>query len=115
MTKDEFMSMVRNQLERLSWFRTSRLTLLFHPQPLGELPVGGDLGGLIGGIDHHTSPSKSKDRGRRITSKPMEFMSTSGLRISVGKNNSQNDQLTCKLAGKGDGSSLISISLPSGS
>ena len=47
-------------------------------------------------------PSKSKDRGRRITSKPMEFMSTSGLRISVGKNNSQNDQLTCKLAGKGD-------------
>ena len=32
----------------------------------------------------------------------MEFMSTSGLRISVGKNNSQNDLLTCKLAGKGD-------------
>ena len=41
-------------------------------------------------------------RGKRVTSKPMEFMSTSGLRISVGKNNSQNDLLTCKLAGKGD-------------
>ena len=41
-------------------------------------------------------------RNKRVTSKPMEFMSTSGLRISVGKNNSQNDLLTCKLAGKGD-------------
>ena len=48
-------------------------------------------------------PGKTaKVRNRRVTSKPMEFMSTSGLRISVGKNNSQNDLLTCKLAGKGD-------------
>ena len=47
-------------------------------------------------------PGKAKDRGRQVVSKPMEFMSTAGLRISVGKNNSQNDLLTCKLAGKGD-------------
>ncbi|MCI8303200.1 MAG: fibronectin/fibrinogen-binding protein [Lawsonibacter sp.] len=47
-------------------------------------------------------PGKAKDRAKRVTSKPMEFRSTSGLRISVGKNNSQNDLLTCKLAGKGD-------------
>ena len=47
-------------------------------------------------------PGKAKDRSRRVTSKPMEFMSTAGLRISVGKNNSQNDLLTCRLAGKGD-------------
>ena len=48
-------------------------------------------------------PGKTaKVRNRRVTSRPMEFMSTSGLRISVGKNNSQNDLLTCKLAGKGD-------------
>ena len=47
-------------------------------------------------------PAKAKDRVKRVSSKPMEFMSTSGLRISVGKNNSQNDLLTCKLAGKGD-------------
>ena len=47
-------------------------------------------------------PGKAKDRSKRVASKPMEFMSTSGLRISVGKNNSQNDLLTCKLAGKGD-------------
>ena len=32
----------------------------------------------------------------------MEFRSSAGLRISVGRNNTQNDQLTCKLAGKGD-------------
>ena len=48
-------------------------------------------------------PGKTaKVRNRRVTSRPMEFMSTSGLRISVGKNNSQNDLLTCKLAGKRD-------------
>ena len=48
-------------------------------------------------------PGKTaKVRNKRVTSNPMEFMSPCGLRISVGKNNSQNDLLTCKLAGKGD-------------
>ncbi len=47
-------------------------------------------------------PSKSKAREKRVTSKPMEFRSTNGLRISVGKNNTQNDLLTCKLASKND-------------
>jgi len=47
-------------------------------------------------------PGKSKERQRRVSSKPMEFRSSAGLRISVGKNNTQNDLLTCKLAGKGD-------------
>lgn len=32
----------------------------------------------------------------------MEFRTDAGLRVSVGKNNSQNDQLTTKLAGKFD-------------
>ena len=39
---------------------------------------------------------------KRPKSKPMEFMSTNGLRISVGRNNVQNDQLTTKLAFKSD-------------
>ena len=39
---------------------------------------------------------------KRVASKPLEFRSSSGLRISVGRNNSQNDALTTKLAGKGD-------------
>ncbi len=47
-------------------------------------------------------PSKVKGREKRISSKPMEFLSTSGLRISVGKNNTQNDLLTCKQAFKSD-------------
>ena len=46
--------------------------------------------------------SKAKDRGRRMASKPMEFRSTAGFRISVGKNNLQNDLLTCKQAYKSD-------------
>ena len=32
----------------------------------------------------------------------MEFRSSTGMRISVGKNNTQNDLLTTKLASKGD-------------
>ena len=47
-------------------------------------------------------PSKAKGRDKRVTSKPMEFCSSAGLRISVGKNNTQNDLLTCKLASKQD-------------
>ena len=46
--------------------------------------------------------SKARDRGKRVSSKPMEFRSSTGLRISVGKNNTQNDLLTCKLANKSD-------------
>lgn len=46
--------------------------------------------------------SKAKGREKRVSSKPMEFRSSSGLRISVGKNNTQNDLLTCKLAFKSD-------------
>lgn len=45
---------------------------------------------------------KSKGRDKRPASKPMEFVSSTGLRISVGKNNTQNDLLTTKQAGRGD-------------
>ena len=47
-------------------------------------------------------PTKSKGREKRVAGRPMEFRSTAGLRISVGKNNSQNDQLTTKQAFKSD-------------
>ncbi len=47
-------------------------------------------------------PSKSRGREKRVAGRPMEFRSTAGLRISVGKNNSQNDQLTTKQAFKSD-------------
>ena len=41
-------------------------------------------------------------REKRVAGKPMEFRSTTGLRITVGKNNSQNDLLTTKMAYKSD-------------
>ena len=41
-------------------------------------------------------------REKRVAGKPMEFRSSTGLRITVGKNNSQNDQLTTKMAYKSD-------------
>lgn len=47
-------------------------------------------------------PAKAKGREKTVAGKPMEFRSSAGLRISVGKNNSQNDLLTTKLAGRGD-------------
>lgn len=45
---------------------------------------------------------KAKGREMKFSSKPMEFRSSSGFRISVGKNNTQNDQLTTKQAGRSD-------------
>ena len=47
-------------------------------------------------------PKTAAKREKRVAGKPMEFRSSSGLRITVGKNNSQNDQLTTKLAYKSD-------------
>ena len=46
--------------------------------------------------------AKAKDRMKRPNSKPMEFRSSTGFRISVGRNNLQNDTLTTKQAGKWD-------------
>ena len=47
-------------------------------------------------------PGKAAKREKRVTGRPMEFRSTAGLRITVGKNNSQNDQLTTRQAHKWD-------------
>ncbi|MCF0122796.1 MAG: fibronectin/fibrinogen-binding protein [Ruminiclostridium sp.] len=46
--------------------------------------------------------AKAKDRMKRPGTKPLEFRSTSGFRITVGRNNLQNDRLTTKQAGKWD-------------
>ncbi|MDD5938532.1 MAG: NFACT RNA binding domain-containing protein [Clostridiales bacterium] len=45
---------------------------------------------------------KAAKREKRVSGKPMEFRTDGGLRVSVGKNNSQNDQLTTRQAGKFD-------------
>ena len=47
-------------------------------------------------------PKTAAKRAKKVSGKPMEFRSSSGLRISVGKNNTQNDLLTCKQAFKSD-------------
>ena len=47
-------------------------------------------------------PKTAAKRAKKVSGKPMEFRSSSGLRISVGKNNSQNDLLTTKLAYRSD-------------
>ncbi len=45
---------------------------------------------------------KGTKGGRQVAGKPMEFRTDGGLRVSVGKNNTQNDLLTTKKAGKWD-------------
>lgn len=45
---------------------------------------------------------KAREKMKRPATKPLEFRSTAGLRISVGRNNLQNDRLTTKQAGKWD-------------
>ena len=43
-----------------------------------------------------------KAKEKRVNGKPLEFTSSTGLKILVGRNNSQNDLLTTKLADKRD-------------
>lgn len=47
-------------------------------------------------------PAKAAKRNKPMAGKPLEFRSSAGLRILVGKNNSQNDRLTTKIADKRD-------------
>ena len=61
-----------------------------------------DIRQELTGAGYLRRQAKAKDRSKKPGGKPMEFRSTAGLRISVGKNNSQNDLLTTKLAGRGD-------------
>ncbi|NLF35098.1 MAG: fibronectin-binding domain-containing protein, partial [Clostridiales bacterium] len=46
--------------------------------------------------------AKAGGREKRVAGKPHEFRTSSGLRVLVGRNNSQNDLLTTRLAGKRD-------------
>ncbi len=41
-------------------------------------------------------------KAMKVQSKPLEFVTSRGFRVLVGKNNTQNDHLTTKVAGKGD-------------
>lgn len=46
--------------------------------------------------------SKVKGRIKKTTSLPMRFLSSTGLLLSVGRNNIQNDELTCRIAKRTD-------------
>ena len=55
-----------------------------------------------GYLRQHKRSMTAKGRVKPVRSKPMEFRSSAGLTILVGKNNSQNDRLTLKEADKRD-------------
>ena len=50
----------------------------------------------------YASKMRNYSEQKKRTPKPLEFVSTSGYRILCGKNNSQNDYITTKVAGKLD-------------
>jgi len=54
------------------------------------------------GTGYLRGQKKAKGRQKPIAGKPMEFRSSAGLTILVGKNNNQNDVLTTKTAQKND-------------
>jgi predicted ribosome quality control (RQC) complex YloA/Tae2 family protein len=55
-----------------------------------------------GYLKQHKRKMTAKGKQKLVHSKPMEFRSSAGLTILVGKNNSQNDRLTLKDADKRD-------------
>ncbi len=55
-----------------------------------------------GYLKQHKKKLTAKGKVKTVHSKPMEFVSSTGLAILVGKNNSQNDRLTLKDADKRD-------------
>ena len=55
-----------------------------------------------GYLKQHKRKMTAKGKQKIIHAKPMEFRSTAGLTILVGKNNSQNDRLTLKESDKRD-------------
>ena len=55
-----------------------------------------------GYLKQHRRKMTAKGKQKIVRSKPMEFRSTAGLTILVGKNNSQNDRLTLKEADRRD-------------
>ncbi len=55
-----------------------------------------------GYLKQHKRKMTAKGKQKIVHAKPMEFRSTAGLTILVGKNNSQNDRLTLKEADKRD-------------
>ena len=55
-----------------------------------------------GYLRQHKRKMTAKGKQKIVRSKPMEFRSSAGLTILVGKNNSQNDRLTLKDADKRD-------------
>ncbi len=56
----------------------------------------------LGGYIRSQSKQKGRQKPKKIQSKLLECQSSTGFRISVGRNNTQNDMLTCRMASRGD-------------
>jgi predicted ribosome quality control (RQC) complex YloA/Tae2 family protein len=97
---------VKSEIEHLESIRTS-LDLATNEGDLAQIRQELEDSGLVKRHNHAGSKrrpgyDKSKGRARTPVSKPLHYISSDGYDIYVGKNNTQNDQLTCKMAGKSD-------------
>ena len=97
---------VKSEIEHLESIRTS-LDLATNEGDLAQIRQELEDSGLVKRHNHAGSKrrpgyDKSKGRARTPVSKPLHYISSDGYDIYVGKNNTQNDQLTFHFSDPGD-------------
>ncbi|WP_270332761.1 Rqc2 family fibronectin-binding protein [Ligilactobacillus acidipiscis] len=91
---------IRHTKSEINYLESLASTIeLADPSDLPEIKVELQEQGYL--KSQKNSPA-AKNKKRKSLSKPAEFTSNDGTRISVGKNNKQNDHLTMKIAKKSD-------------
>lgn len=91
---------IRHTKSEINYLESLASTIeLADPSDLPEIKVELQDQGYL--KSQKNSPA-AKNKRRKSLSKPAEFTSNDGTRISVGKNNKQNDHLTMKIAKKSD-------------
>lgn len=91
---------IRHTKSEINYLESLASTIeLADPSDLPEIKVELQEQGYL--KSQKNSPA-AKNKRRKSLSKPAEFTSNDGTRISVGKNNKQNDHLTMKIAKKSD-------------
>ncbi len=95
--KKELTSQIKISEEEINYLENIILSIE-HCENLDELK---DIRDELSKVGYLKSSSKNK-KEMKSTTKPMEFISSDGFKIFVGKNNKQNDNLTLKVASNDD-------------
>ena len=94
----ELITQVKDEIDQLRSIRTS-LDLSVTEDDLAQIRRELEDSGFV---KKHSTPGKGKGAARVPKSKPLHYISRDGLDIYVGKNNTQNDEITFHLASGSD-------------